>query len=109
MAIDDLLHLLLDLLGQDTTTELLEESTVLRLEELSARLELAKGKQICLKSDLQGLFPSGDLLDGDLVEHTVNTSVDKRSHNLGGHTRQKISKRHSFSWKQALTGCTGAA
>lgn len=44
MAIDDLLHLLLDLLGQDTTTELLEESTVLRLEELSARLELAKGK-----------------------------------------------------------------
>lgn len=41
VAIDDLLHLLLDLLGQDTTTELLEESTVLRLEELSARLKLA--------------------------------------------------------------------
>lgn len=44
MAFDDLLHLLLDLLGQDTTTELLEESTVLRLKELSARRKLAQGK-----------------------------------------------------------------
>lgn len=49
MAFDDLLHLLLDLLGQDTTTELLEESTVLRLKELSARRKLAQGKQTCLK------------------------------------------------------------
>lgn len=49
MTIDDLLHLLLDFLGQDTTTELLEESTVLRLEELSARRNLAQDEHTCLK------------------------------------------------------------
>ena len=36
MGLNDLLHLLLNLLGQDTTTELLEEGLVLRLELLNA-------------------------------------------------------------------------
>ena len=68
MSLDDLLHLLLDLLGQDTTAELLEESRVLSLELLS-----------------EGLLPSADLVDLDVVEETVDTGVDKRSHDLGGH------------------------
>jgi hypothetical protein len=36
VGVNDLLHLLLDLLGEDTTAELLEESLVLGLEELGA-------------------------------------------------------------------------
>ena len=38
VGLNDLLHLLLNLLGQDTTTELLEEGLVLRLELLNAEL-----------------------------------------------------------------------
>ena len=36
MSLDDALHLGLDLLGQDTSTELLEETLVLGLELLNA-------------------------------------------------------------------------
>jgi hypothetical protein len=38
VSLDDLLHLLLNLLGQDTTAELLEEGRVLRLELLNAEI-----------------------------------------------------------------------
>ena len=65
---DDLLHLLLNLLGEDTTTELLEESRVLSLELLSERL-----------------LPGADLVDVDRVEETVDTGVDKRGHDLSWH------------------------
>jgi hypothetical protein len=36
--------------------------------------------------NLQRSLPGGDLVNGNFVEHTVDTGVDKRSHDLGGHT-----------------------
>lgn len=81
---DDLLHLLLDLLGEDTTAELLEQTLVLRLELLSAE-SVSKRSITELKFHSQRSLPSGNLVDGDLVKHTVDTGVDKRSHDLGGH------------------------
>lgn len=44
------------------------------------------------RRDLQGLLPSGNLLDGDIVEHTVDTGIDKRSHDLSGHTDRQSAK-----------------
>lgn len=67
----------------------------------------------------QGLLPGVDLVDGDLVEHTVDTGVDQRGHDLGRHATgrergpQKNRKRDEFltqvNASARLTGCTGAA
>ena len=51
--------------------------SVLRGREIHS---LTKGN-----SSLQGLLPGTDLGDVDVVEHTVDTGVDERSHDLGGH------------------------
>lgn len=68
MSRDDLLHLLLNLLGEDTTSELLKKGSVLSLELFGERL-----------------LPGADLADLDVVEKTVDTGVDKRSHDLSWH------------------------
>jgi len=45
VGLDDGLHLGLDLLGQDTSTELLEETLVLGLELLNAGCQLDRGQR----------------------------------------------------------------
>jgi len=84
VGLNDLLHLLLNLLGQDTTTELLEEGLVLRLELLNAELLACSWQKRA--GSLQGLLPSGDLVGLDFVEETVDTGVDQWGHDLGRHT-----------------------
>lgn len=85
VSLNDTLHLGLDLLGQDTTTELLEEGRVLSLELLNAGMLVVL--PISRKVDLQGLLPSGDLGGLDFVEETVDTGVDQWGHDLGRHRR----------------------
>lgn len=41
--------------------------------------------QDCKGDGLQRLLPCGDLIRVDLVEHTVDTSIDEGSHDLGRH------------------------
>jgi hypothetical protein len=49
VGVDDLLHLLLDLLGENTAAELLEQARVLGLQELGAARERQKSHYFCTR------------------------------------------------------------
>jgi hypothetical protein len=74
VGVNDLLHLLLDLLGEDTTAELLEESLVLGLEELGAAKVSAgsrRSKSNQVESDRVGSDRTGPITHKDFSQALI--------------------------------------
>ena len=96
MSLDDLLHFVLDLLGQDPTTHLLEQVSVRCGKCLGAKylMSCAQGPTEACSS--QGLLPCADFVDIHGVEHTVDTGVDQRCHDLGWHAEETVKNLFAF-------------
>ena len=85
VSLNDLFHLLLNLLGQHTTAQLFKKRRVLSLQQFGATIIVSDTIPHVPTRYSQRALPYGNLGNIDFVEHTVHTGVDERSHELGGH------------------------